>query len=132
MFNHTGSKRTLALNPLTERATESTPENSLKSSAQDTARHHTRTGSEEQKEIAHNPSGCRTILDLSKGFSLAQLSTPQRGTDLGFRKAYTILPLIPETTFLSPKETTGDRYFNIRFWTRARLRERHRLRQDSG
>ncbi len=132
MFNHTGPKRTRALNPLIERAPEATPGNSFKSSAQDTARHHTTTGSEEQKEISHNPSGCRTILDLSKGFSLAQLSVAHRDTDWGFRKAYKIPPLIPETTFLSPKETAGGRYFNIRFWARARLRERHRLRQDSG
>ena len=132
MFNHTGPKRTPALNPLTERATGSTPGNSLTSSARTIARPHTGTGSEVQKETPHNPSGCRTIPDLLRGFSLAQLSITQRSTDFGSRKVYEIPPLIPETTFLSPKETTGDRYFNIRFWTRERLRERHRLRKDSG
>ena len=124
MFNHTGQKRTPALNPLTERATESTPGNALTSAARDTARPHTGAGSEEQTEIPHNPAGHRAIPDLSKGFSLAQLSVTRENTDLRVRKA----PLM----FLSPKETTSDRYFNIRFWTREQLRERHRLRQDSG
>ena len=132
MFNHTGSKRTPALNSMTQRATESTPGNSLTSSAQNTADPHTGTGSEEQTEISHNPGGRRAIPDLSKGFSLAQLSVTQKNTDFGFRKASHIPSLMPETTFLPPKETTGDRYFNIRFWTRERLRERHRRRQDSG
>ena len=124
MFNHTGPKRTSALNPLTERATEATPGDSLASSACDTELPHTGTESEEQKELPHNPAGRRVIPDLLKGFGTAQLSVTQRNTDLGFRKA----PL----TFLSPKEATSDRYVNTRFWTRGRLRERHRLRQDSG
>ena len=124
MFNHTGPKRTPALNPLTERATESTPGNSITSAARDTVRPHTDTGSEEQTETPHHPAGRRIIPDLSKGFSLAQLSVTQGNTDWGFRKA----PL----TFLSPEEATSDRYFNTRFWTRERLRERHRRRQDSG
>ena len=124
MFNHTGPKRTSALNPLTERATEATPGNSLASSACDTELPHTGTESEEQKELPHNPAGHRAIPDLPKGFSLAQLSITQRNTDLGVRKA----PL----AFLSPKEATSDRYFNTQFWTRERLRERHRRRKDSG
>ena len=132
MFNHTGTKRTPALNSLTERTTESTPGNSLTSSARNTADPHTGTGSEEKTEIPHNPAGHRAIPNLSKGFSLAQLSATQKGTDLGFRKAHKTPSLMLETMFLPPKETTGDRYFNIRFWTRERLRERHRLRQDSG
>ena len=132
MFNHTGQKRTPAFNPRTERATRATSGNSLTSSARDTARPHTGTESEEPKEIPHNPSGCKAIPDLSKGFSLAQLSVAQRDTDFKFRKAYKTLPLITETRFSSPKEATSDRYFNIRFWTRERLREKHRLRKDSG
>ena len=124
MFNPTGPKRTPAFNPLTERATGATPRDSLTSSAQDTARPHTGTGSEEQQDIPHNPAGHRAIPDLAKGLSLAQLSVTQSNTDLGLRK----IPL----AFLSPKEATSDRYFNTRFWTRERLRERHRLRQDSG
>ena len=123
MFYHTGPKRTSAFNPLTERATGAAPGNSLTSAARGT-HPHAGTESEEQKEIPHNPAGRRVIPDLAKGFSLAQLSVTQSSTDLGFRKA----PL----TFLSPKEATSDRYFNIRFWTRERLQERHRRRKDSG
>ena len=123
MFYHTGPKRTSALNSLTERATGAAPGNSLTSAARGT-RPHAGAESEEQKEIPHNPAGRRVIPDLAKGFSLAQLSVTQRNTDWGFRKA----PL----TFLSPKEATSDRYFNIRFWTRERLQERHRRRKDSG
>ena len=132
MFNHTGPRHTPALNSLTERATGGTPGNSLTSSAQDTAHPHTGTGSEEQGEAPHNPAGCKVSPNFSKGYSLAILSVAQRGADFKFRKAYKTLPLIAETSFLSPKEKTSDRYFNIRFWTRGRLRERHRLRQDSG
>ena len=124
MFYHTGPKRTPAFNPLTERATRATPGNSFTAAARDTARPHAGTESEEQQEIPHNLAGRRTIPDLAKGFSLAQLSVTQGNTDLGLKKT----PL----TFLSPKEATSDRYFNTRFWTRERLRERHRLRQDSG
>ena len=123
MFYHTGTKRTPALNSLTERATGAAPANSLTSAARG-MHPHTGTESEEQKEIPHNPAGRRAIPDLSKGFSLAQPSVTQSNTDLGFGKT----PL----TSLSPKEATSDRYFNTRFWTRERLRERHRLRQDSG
>ena len=123
MFNHTGSKRTPALNPLTERATGAAPANSLTSATQG-MHSHADTESEEQTETPHNPAGRRVIPDLSKGFSLAQLSVTQGNTVLGFKKA----PL----TFLSPKEATSDRYFNTRFWTKERLRERHRRRQDSG
>ena len=132
MFNHTGAKRTPALHSMTERANAPTPGNSLTSAAQNTAHSHTDTGSEEQTETSHNPAGHRAVPDLSQGLSLAQLSVTQRDTDLGFRKAYKIITLIPKTTFLSPKEATGDRYFNIRFWTRERLRERYRLPQDPG
>lgn len=124
MFYHTGPKRTSVFNPLTERATAATPGNSRSSSARNITRFCKDTESEEQKEIPHNPAGRRAIPDLAKGFSLAQLSVTQSNTDLEFRKA----PL----TFLSPKEATGGRYFNIRFWTRERLRERHRRRKDSG
>ena len=124
MFRHTGPKRTSALNLLTERATETTPGNPRTSSARDIERPHTGTRSEEQQEIPHHPAGRRVIPDLLKGFSMAQLSVTQRNTDLGFGKA----PL----TFLSPKEATSDRHFNTRFWTRERLRERHRRRKDSG
>ena len=128
MFNHTGPKRTPAFNPMTERATEATPGNSLTSAARGT-HPHAGTGSEEQTETPHNPTSRRAIPDLAKGFSLAQLSVTQSNTDLGFSKT----PLLnPDTTFLSPKEATIDRYFNIRFWTRERLRERHRRRKDSG
>ena len=128
MFNHTGPKRIPAFNPLTGRVTGATQENSLTSAARGT-RPHAGSGSEEQKEIPHNPAGRRAIPDIAKGFSLAQPSVAQSNTDLGFRKD----PLLnPDTTFLSPKEATSDRYFNIRFWTRERLRERHRRRQDSG
>ena len=123
MFNHTGPKRTLAFSPLTERTTGTTPGNSLTSAARG-KRPHAGTESEEQKEIPHNPASRKASPDLAKGFSLAQLSVTQSNTDLGYRKA----PLM----FLSPKEATGDRYFNIRFWTRERLRERHRRRKDSG
>ena len=124
MHYHTGLKRTPAFNPLTERATGATQANSRPSSARNMAHFCTGTESEEQKEIPHNPAGHRAIPNLAKGLSLAQLSVTQSNTDLGFRK----IPL----AFLSPKEATSDRYFNTRFWTRERLRERHRLRQDSG
>ena len=123
MFYHTGPKRTSAFNPLTERATGAAPGNSLTSAARGT-HPHAGTESEEQKEIPHNPASRRAIPDLAKGFSLAQLLVTQRNTGMGFRKA----PL----AFLSPEEATSDRYFNTRFWTRERLRERHRRRQDSG